>query len=223
MSEQLVFDLPVRTALGRGDFFVSPANAMALQALEGWAAWPLGKLILSGPEGAGKTHLARVWAAMAGAEVIAATDLQDADVPRLATSGTVVVEDVPRLAATPAETTLFHLHNMILAEGGRLLLTGRDVPGRWGIALPDLDSRLRGTQLVEIAPPDDALLARLFCKLFADRQLAPPPRVISYLSQHSERSFAGVERVVAEIDRVSLTGKRAITLPLARDVLARLG
>ena len=30
MPRQLTFDLPVRPALGRGDFFVSDANALAL-------------------------------------------------------------------------------------------------------------------------------------------------------------------------------------------------
>ena len=67
MAEQLSFDLPVRAALGREDFFVSPANAEAVAMVEGWQGWPSRKLVLTGPAGAGKTHLAHVWAGLAGA------------------------------------------------------------------------------------------------------------------------------------------------------------
>jgi hypothetical protein len=63
MAEQLVFDLPVRPAMGRDDFFVTGSNAGALAQVDGWRDWPFGKLVLVGPEGAGKTHLAHVWAA----------------------------------------------------------------------------------------------------------------------------------------------------------------
>jgi hypothetical protein len=65
--QQLAFDLPARPALEREDFFVSVANAQAVALIEGWRDWPARKLALSGPRGAGKTHLAHVWAARAGA------------------------------------------------------------------------------------------------------------------------------------------------------------
>ena len=50
MTEQLVFDLPVETAFGRDDFFTSDANSVAVQAIENWQDWPLGKLVLVGPK-----------------------------------------------------------------------------------------------------------------------------------------------------------------------------
>ncbi|MCP4205434.1 MAG: chromosomal replication initiator DnaA, partial [Shimia sp.] len=75
MAEQLNFDLPVRAALGRDDFFVSPANAMALGLVDLWPNWAGGKLVLSGPAGAGKTHLTQVWAALSNAQVVSAADL----------------------------------------------------------------------------------------------------------------------------------------------------
>ena len=66
MRRQLTFDLPVRPALGRGDFFVSPANALAIAQIDA-GTWPAGKLLLIGPEGAGKSQLAQVWATETGA------------------------------------------------------------------------------------------------------------------------------------------------------------
>ena len=81
MAEQLNFDLPVRAALGRDDFFVSPANAMAMGLVDLWPNWSAGKLVLSGPKGAGKTHLVHVWAAMSGAHIVSATSLHKDSVP----------------------------------------------------------------------------------------------------------------------------------------------
>ena len=144
-ARQLSFDLPVRTALGRADFFVSPANADAVALIEGWQDWPSRKLLLAGSAGAGKTHLAHVWAEQAGARIVAAGQLAQADIPALAT-GPLAVEDAHAIARDrAAEEALFHLHNLVLAEGHALLITAREAPALWDLGLPDLASRMAGT------------------------------------------------------------------------------
>lgn len=70
MAEQLGLDLPSVAALGREDFLVAPSNALAMAMIDAWPNWQGGKLVLSGPEGAGKTHLAHVWAQRSGAKLI---------------------------------------------------------------------------------------------------------------------------------------------------------
>jgi chromosomal replication initiation ATPase DnaA len=220
-TRQLSLDLPVRPALGREDFFVSEANAAALAAIEGWQGWPGHKLVLTGPESAGKTHLAHVWAALAGARIAPADTLADADIPTLA-AGPVAIEDADHIAGDrAAEAALFHLHNLVLAEGGALLVTARDAPGRWGLVLPDLESRLQAASLARLAPPDDALLFALMAKLFADRQLSPGPAVLTYVARRIDRSFAAAAEAVARLDRAALERKRPLTRALAAEVLAR--
>ena len=215
MPQQLNFDLPARPALGRDDFFVSPANAVAAAAVDAPERWPDRRLVLTGPAGAGKTHLAHVWAAQSGARILAARALDPAAVPRLAT-GPVVVEDVPEIAADrDAQATLFHLHNLVLAEGGALMLTGREPPSRWNLSLPDLQSRVQAAYHVDLRAPDDALLAAVLAKLFADRQITPKPDLIPYLLQRMDRSFAAAARIVAALDRMALRDKRALNRALA--------
>ena len=142
MGEQLGLKLPARTARGREDFFVAPSNRMALAMIDAWRNWPQGKLLLMGPGCAGKTHLAHVWAADSGARIVAAADLADADIPALAQTP-VAVEDADRIAGDPAsEEALFHLHNLVLAEGHSLLVTAAAQPQHWGLTLPDLQSRV---------------------------------------------------------------------------------
>ena len=48
MSRQLSFDLPVLSAMGRDDFFVSSSNAAAVAMIEGWQGWPARKLAAGG-------------------------------------------------------------------------------------------------------------------------------------------------------------------------------
>lgn len=215
MPHQLSFDLPAKPALGRDDFFVSPSNALAVAMISDTGTWPDRKLTLTGPCGAGKTHLAHVWAAQTGAHIVAASDLREQDVPDLAT-GPLVVENVPDIADQPAQQdALFHLHNLVLAEGHCLLMTGRKTPNLWAMSLPDLQSRIQAAQHVMLDAPDDALLAAVLAKLFADRQITPKPDVIPYLIDHMDRSFEAAASLVDQLDHLSLTEARDLSRGLA--------
>ncbi|MGJ8546948.1 MAG: chromosomal replication initiator DnaA [Sulfitobacter sp.] len=219
MAKQLGFDLPVRPARGRADFFVAPSNALAVALIDTWQNWPSGKMALSGPEGAGKTHLAHVWADLSGAQIIPAKGLTADAVPALAQCP-LAVEDIPAINADPeAQTALFHLHNMMAASGLPLLLTGRGNVASWGISLPDLASRLQGATEATLDAPDDALLAAVMVKLLADRQLTPKPDLIPYLLGRIDRSFADAGRIVARLDAASIALKRPLTRSLAASVL----
>lgn len=219
MARQLTFDLPQREARGRGDFFVSAANAAALAAIDGWRAWPGRKLVITGPPGAGKSHLAALWADEAGAEVIPAEALSATD-PAILAGRNVVLEDAEALAGnTEAEAAAFHLHNIVLAEGGSLLVTAATAPSRWGLALPDLASRMEGTPVVAIEPPDEALLAAVLVKLFTDRQIDPPETLIRYLLPRIDRSFAAARGIVDALDTTALAEGKPVSRDLARQIL----
>ena len=216
MIRQLAFDLPSTAAMTRADFFVSPSNAVALQVVEGWQSWPGRKLLLIGPEGSGKTHLARVWAGLADAVILDARTLAEVDLAPLA--GTpVAVEDADHVPPA-AEAALFHLHN-IVTPGGALLLTAKAPPRDWGLALPDLISRMQAAPLARLEAPDDALLSAVLVKLFADRQVAVPPNLIPYLISRMPRSVGAARTLVTALDARSLAGARPITRALAGEVL----
>lgn len=217
MARQLTFDLPVRPALEREDFFVSPANELALATLDAPGNWPDGKMLLIGPEGAGKSHLARVWAAAEAARIVAADAVAGLDLPD---DDALVVEDADRIAGDRrAEIALFHVHNHLLARGARLLVTARNAPGRWGLTLPDLKSRMEATATATLLAPDDALLSAVLIKLFADRQLAVSPRVIQWILPRMDRSFAALHRLVADLDAAALAHGGPVTQRIAAEVL----
>jgi chromosomal replication initiation ATPase DnaA len=219
LIQQLTFDLPTEPRLTRADFCISPANALALAALDGWRNWPGCKMVLAGPQGAGKSHLAQIWAADAGAALVPAHRLASFDLAALADCGAVGVEDADQLAGNPAaEAALFHLHNL-LANAGVLLVTAQAPPRDWGLVLPDLASRLQATALTRLDAPDDHLLTAVLAKLFADRQLVVPDTLIPYLITRMHRSIASAAVLVAALDARALSQRRAINRAMAAEIL----
>jgi chromosomal replication initiation ATPase DnaA len=221
VSRQMAFDLPAREAFRREDFFESVANAHALAAVTGWRDWPGQKLLLVGPVGAGKTHLAHLWADMAGAVIVAGADLATADLPGLAGTGAVAVEDAEAVAGVrEAEVALFHLHNLVV-QGGFLLMTARTPARDWGLTLPDLKSRVEAAPVARLDPPDDALLSAVLVKLFADRQTVVAPALIPWLVARMERSIDAARALVAAMDARALAEGKPITRATAQGLLDR--
>jgi chromosomal replication initiation ATPase DnaA len=212
---QLAFDLPARPAMGREDFLVAPCNQDAVGWIDRWPEWPYPCLVLHGPAGSGKTHLARVWQQRAGAvwEDGATLDMHFREPGR----GGAVCLDLNGKVAD--EAALFHLFNRAREQGGWLLVTGRTPVRDWGIGLPDLRSRLQAAPAAPLAEPDDALLAAVTVKLFADRQLAVTPDLLNYILTRVDRSFAALGEAVGRLDRAALAEKRAITPRFAKRIL----
>jgi chromosomal replication initiation ATPase DnaA len=218
--EQLVFNLPFRSATGAEDFLVSRSNEAAVAAIDAWPDWAQRVLAVVGPAGAGKSHLADLWRTRAGAGRLAGSELTEAAVEQAAAAGALAIEDIDR--GLSDERVLFHLLNLARETRLFLLLTTRLAPGEIAIGLADLRSRLRALPLVRIEPPDEALLRALLVKLFADRQIAIEPHVVAYLALHMERSAEAARSVVAEVDRLALRAHRRVTRALAAEALQRL-
>jgi len=216
VSTQLPLELGHRPALGRADFLLAPCNAEAVAWLDRWPQWPAPALALYGPAGSGKSHLAHVFAAQSGACMLDPTALATDRIPGLLGDARAALVDEAERAN---EEPLLHLYNLLTERRGHLLVIAREPPARWRIALADLRSRLLAAPAVALRDPDDALIAALLVKLFADRQLAVGADVVQYLMPRLERSFAAATAAVESLDRAALAEQRPITVPLARRVL----
>jgi chromosomal replication initiation ATPase DnaA len=215
--QQLGLELPLEPQFSREDFLISDSNADALRLIEAWPRWPDSVLLLIGERGSGKSHLAAIWAAQAGAEIFSGAALANADVAALTEKPALVIDAIDELGA--AEAPLFHILN--LARQGRrsLLLTAQRRPDLWGLKTPDLLSRLRLAPVVELGAPDDALLQSVLHKLFRDRQVLVDPAVIDFIALHIDRSLEVARAFVELIDRVALARGSAVTRSLARELL----
>lgn len=219
--QQLAFDLPLDPRFGREDFLVGPANEAAYGLIEAWPDWPDTVLVLTGPPGTGKSHLASIWATRARAWTVPASGVTAGTVTHCISNGALVVEDIDRNGRD--EAALFHLINLARERTCPVLLTSARGIDQLDLATADLRSRLRLAPSAAIVEPDDALLRAVIVKLFVDRQLVVDLRVIDALVLRIDRSLARARAVVAELDRDALGRGRRITRPLALAVLDRLG
>lgn len=216
-DSQLLLPFESAPAYGREDFLVGKPNENAFAYIERHPRWLAPAALLTGPEGSGKSHLAAIFAQKAMAAILRADHLAFEAVPVLARSGALVLEDADRFP--PDEQALFHLLNLARETGLFLVITARLAPENWGIATPDLLSRLRAQPRLSLSEPDETLLGALFVKLFADRQIAIEASVVSYAMARIERSYRAVLALVAALDRLSLARKRPITRGLVAECL----
>jgi chromosomal replication initiation ATPase DnaA len=213
---QLVLALDHAVSYARDDFLAGPSNATALALIERWPDWPNRLMVLIGPEGAGKSHLAAMWAEASGARVLAANLLTEDMLPAALATGALVLEDLEGDALD--ERALFHLLNLAREAGADLLITARTHPAGFSVGIRDLASRLRALPGVALAPPDDELLRLVMVKLAADRQIALDQTVVSYVANRIERSFAAAHAAVLALDEESMRRHRPITRALAAEL-----
>lgn len=214
--QQIPLSLSHHPDYGRISFVAGPSNSAALALIERWPDWPSKVVVLAGPAGSGKTHLAHIWSERAGAQILDAREIASGPPP--AFDANIALEDIE--AAPGAETALFHLINGLGEAGASLLLTSREPVSAWNVGLADLRSRLRRATPALLDPPDDDLLRKLLVKLFADRQLIVDKAVIEYLLARMERSLSAAVGIVDRLDREALAVGRSITRPMAARILA---
>lgn len=120
-------------------------------------------------------------------------------------------------SATPqTQEELFHTFN---SRGGKGLLVASAVPVAQLALLPDLKSRLlTGTQ-IEVELPNDEELHQLLMLWAQARQIVLPQAVADYVLLRAERNPAVLAALVTQLDALSLAQKRAVTVPLARQIL----
>jgi chromosomal replication initiation ATPase DnaA len=216
---QLAFVLPHEESLTRDNFLEGPANATALALIDAWPEWPSRTMLLVGPEGSGKSHLAAIWAEASGARSTTAHALTLANVPPALATGALVVEDLR--SQDFDERALFHLLNLAREDGASVLITARLPPSAFDIELGDLRSRLRALPAVSLLPPDDVLFRALIVKSCADRQLTVDDAVVGYLANRIERSYAAVRDTVGLLDREALRMGRPVTRAFAAEILRK--
>jgi chromosomal replication initiation ATPase DnaA len=217
-SEQLPLEFTHAEQTTRDDLRVSaPLNA-AVTMVDGWPHWPSPVVVLAGPVGSGKSHLASIWRERANATSIHPQSGSHA--AEIAALGPVVFEDADRRGFD--ETELFHVINAVREHKSTLLMTSRTWPVSWPVDLADLKSRLKAATVVEIGEPDEELLSQVLVKLFADRQLAVDDKLVGYIAERMERSLDAARRVVERLDRLALSRGVKISRALAGEVLAAM-
>lgn len=227
--KQIPFSFAPQNLMGDTDFMVTDCNREAFEMVEQWPYWPENGLVIYGPEGCGKTHLAHMLVDKVRnilknngkISIINATQVKMRNVNRLAMENKHLI--IENLSTKIDNEALFHLFNIFHNGSNRTILwTSLTAPNYMHFTLKDLQSRLNMLPCVAIKAPDDKMLQMLIVKLFNDRQLRISEEILEYITYHTERSFSFVCKLVETIDAVSLAYQMSVNCFVVQKALSIL-
>jgi DnaA-homolog protein len=220
--EQLVLDIAPVPRQGF-DNFISGRNRELLRVLQELVASAREQIVyVWGAPGSGKTHLLQSAIRYAHELGLSAsygsasreTLIEIATAPK----DLLAIDDVASLDGE-AQITLFSIYEYVREHEGRLIASGALPPARLEIRA-DLATRLASGLVYEVHALSDEEKATALREHAKGRGFALSGEVVNYLLHRERRDLAWLLATLDTLDRYSLQTKRAITVPLLKDLLA---
>jgi chromosomal replication initiation ATPase DnaA len=127
-DSQLTLDFEHRIALSGEDFLVADCNREAISWIDLWPNWPTPALVIFGPVGSGKSHLAAVFEAFSGAKKITVNEF---DWAACNIVSDLIIEDIDSILNSDQEEAFLHLYNATKEASHKVLITATAPPARW--------------------------------------------------------------------------------------------
>lgn len=223
---QQFFDFPLTPCFSFDSFVPCEGNAAALRFAMRIAdpADSENLLYLHGPSGSGKTHLLKSIAT----DIIPYISLRELPEPDGLVSvfkgaAGLVVDDLHEMPDRPdLKSALWELFNEFHTSGRPIAMAGLHPP-RELISLDDhLTSRLLWGLVARLDTSDDNSRRMIIKKVAEDRQIRVPDDVVDFILATASREVSDLIASFNQLYRFSMTEKRRITLPLAREVRERV-
>lgn len=220
--KQLTLDLagPPRPTL---DNFITGANGEVLEHLKRLAARRAREqcTFVWGRAGSGRSHLLRATVAglqQAGASASYFACTGDTALERdLERMDCVALDDVDRLGAA-GQAAAFELFNALRDRGGMLLAAAAAPPAQLALR-EDLATRLAWGLVFQVHALTDEAKALALAEHAASRGFRLAPEVCDFLLARARRDLPTLLATLDALDRYSLETRRAVTVPLARELL----
>lgn len=191
------------------DFIFTESNITAYRAL--FSTYKKAScIILYGPKGSGKTHLAHIWCIKKKALL-----LDQVDAKKLI-NFSCVLENINTITE---EIALLNSYNNAIENNTSLLLTTQIPISGLSFKLQDLSSRLLAAPLINLKAPDDKLLKIIIAKEFYYRNIRIKAEAINYIINNIERSYSTIIKVVDYIDKIALNNKKNISVQFLSNIL----
>lgn len=222
--QQLTFAFPHYKKYREEDFIVSQSNKIAFNLIKGWPTiWgvmPFRKfIIICGIESSGKTYLSHIWQRKSGAFFLT-PEILEASISRTNKINEIVVqhssfilEDIDN--ENWKEAHLLHFFNLANEYQKYVLLTAKNL----AFKLHDLNSRIASVFKINIESPTLETVKSILTREFDERNLKIHGEVLDYIVVRIPWEYSALQETVNQIDKISLEGKRNVTIPFLKSTL----
>jgi DnaA-homolog protein len=206
--------------------FLSQGNEQIVRQLEFGEFAQSSSTLVWGEAGTGKTHLLAAFSTgrIRNRYLIARPSIGKSEpLPQAQPNAVLVIDDAHKLSAE-GQTWLFNVYNSFYTPGEEwfraVLVSCSALPRDVGIR-EDLATRMTSGLVFQLQTLTDELKHSALKQHAQARQFALSDEVVTYLLTHYRRDMPALMRMFDALDRESLATKRAITVPLVKDVIAR--
>ena len=219
---QQFFDFPITPSFSFDSFVSCEGNSAALRFALRIAdpADPEKLLYLHGPSGSGKTHLLKS-IATGDIPYVSLREQSDPEMIMALFGGAqgLVVDDLQTMPDDSGlRGTLWQLFNEFHTSGRTIAMAGQHPPRELTNLDDHLSSRLLWGLVARLDTSDDHSRAMIIKKVSDDRQIRVPDDVVDFILATTSREVGALIDSFNRLYRYSMSEKRRITLPLAREV-----
>ena len=217
MIDQMPFNFDDTAA---PSLIISSENQLAIKWIKTWPNWPSPSRCLNifGPTASGKSSLGRLHCQNSGARIL--TSLVNWYPGEIAENH-LILDDVV-VSENWSEEALFFLYQKVLGNSGTILFISEEPISSMAWRLNDLRSRLRSVSAQEIFPLNENSIKPLLEYHFSQRQCIVPNSVLNFLLPRVRREYSFIQRLVLEIDMLSLKLKQSVSIGLVKQVLCQM-
>ena len=216
LSKQLALPLSFRNIKNHSNFIINKVNKVALSLIDEFKDIEKFKrqfnfpvLILYGPQGSGKTHLAYIYKEITNAKFI--KNLSDLNVSEAKSGKSFIFDDFEKTESFD-ENLFFHFFNEVALNSGSLLIITSKSPNEINFSLSDLGSRVRSCMNTKIELPDDEFLFSILTKELSDKRIFLNDKMSLYIIKRIKRNYKSISLFAENLHRISLEQKKKLHL-----------
>ncbi|MAM70495.1 MAG: DnaA regulatory inactivator Hda [Gammaproteobacteria bacterium] len=224
LSPQATFDFHLRKEFSFDNFICMVANRELFTQLS-TDALPNQFYFIWGRPGSGKSHILQ--ALCGGFENAVYLPLKELSrhgegiLDGLEQLDLICIDDIQQVISSPAwEARLFKLFNDVQQDStSHLIISSDQAPAALDYALPDLKSRFSSGMVYQLHELDEAGKLEALKKRAASVGMPLDDDVLQYICSRTERSTHHLFNVLEELEKLSLSEKRKLTIPFVKSLM----
>ena len=223
LTKQLALPLSFRNVKNHSNFILNKVNEVALSLIDEFhdvkkfkQKFNFPVLILYGPPGSGKTHLAYIYKEITDAKFI--KKLSNINLDEAKSGKSFIFDNFDKIESLN-ENLFIHFFNEIFVNLGSLLIITSKPPNEINFSLSDLESRFNSCISTKIELPDDDFLFSILIKELSDKKIFLNDKHCLYIIKRIKRNYKAISLFAETLDIISLEQKTKITLKQIKDVL----